>query len=345
MILILQLFLIFIDTFAAFTCQGSVSNCPDQGRMLHSSGGNVTITLQYATLIPPSDILLGTIDPYLRVNVNSAVFTSSVASNTRMPIWNEKISLGYLTSATTIIIELWYQQLGFKFLDVLMAQTSLNIPYCNSFIANQTVRTCSDAIYGCESAESLWRSPNELLCQESGSISLSTGAPCSAGDLSCLFLSFTMTPFAVEVVSGFGEISITPQVSAAANPLSSAPWTYSFGMPYIGSNTALDFHIPESSVLSGAVMLRLPDADKALGRVDSLKFYAAINFPAIVYVCRSSADNKQGIPPWIKEGFSAVNRSATRLLLQGGLDYYECFFRYSSGDSLQTRLTCPSRNY
>jgi hypothetical protein len=66
---------------AAFTCQGNtyagaLAACPDRGAQAHSSGGNVTILVSYATNMPNRDATgpaAGVSDPYVKFSVGTTI--------------------------------------------------------------------------------------------------------------------------------------------------------------------------------------------------------------------------------------------------------------------------------
>ena len=349
MMLTLVAFAIKAQVSSGLSCQGltyaeALQNCPDQGALFRSNGGskdpgysstqhyflgNVSLTVMNITNLPSSRVTLGSSNPYLRVLCNGNTFTSSVRVGNYLPSWeNEPISTGYVASASDLSIQVWYSQPGFDFLDRMVEEVHIRVPYCNSLSAYYHTETCPEPFYGCSSDSSSWSMPTEPLCVESSSISMTTGQPCTSTVDVCISLAISITPFAIRILES--HMNTTPTFTGVAYPVNALNFTQRFGYPYEDSNVALDLHITESSVLLGALMIQMPNAYRSYGTIDTVLFYAAINFPAILYICRDSADNQQGVPPWIANTFANQNQTATRLLLQDGITSYNCFYKYES---------------
>jgi soluble lytic murein transglycosylase-like protein len=49
-----------------------------------------------------------------------------------------------------------------------------------------------------------------------------------------------------------------------------------------------------SRVNAGGLMFVMSNTEKSLGAADSIKFYAGVNFPATLYICRYERDDDYG---------------------------------------------------
>ena len=289
----------------------------------------MTVTVLNITNLPPSRVVLGSSNPYLKLTHNGNTFKSSTRIGNHIPSWSEEpLSIGYASSASDLLIQVWYAQPGFDFVDELIQELHIRVPYCNTLTAKYVATPCPDPLVGCSTHQSSWAMPEEQLCLESDSLSMTTGQGCSSPRDVCISLSIALTPFSLKILKS--NMNSTPTITGVAYPVDGLNWTYHFGLPYLDSSSALDLHITESSVLLGALMVQMPDAYKNYGSTNSILFYAAFNFPAVLYVCRNTLDNQNGVPPWILSSFSAQNKTATSLLLQDGITSYNCFYKYEA---------------
>lgn len=203
--MILIVFLALICPFiAAFTCQGGIGNCPDRGNQAATIGGNVTITVLYATNLPNRDVsgpAAGVSDPYVKFKVGTEVtrVTDNVRNNLN-PVWNEKVNLGYLQSSTEIIVEIWDKDGGLEFADDRLTRGKVNVPFCSSFssYAHNVQETCGET-FGCSVDDSLWAMPQRKRCNETGSIMFSNSQSCDSPGAVCLFLEIIIVPFIMKV--------------------------------------------------------------------------------------------------------------------------------------------------
>eukprot|EP01041_Mallomonas_annulata_P001607 gene1607-3102_t len=334
----------FNHTFLLNCCQGTnydnaLNNCDDQGAQKLSSGGNVNVILKYATNLPNMDsfaLSSQVSDPYVEFIVGKNVrVKSSVVRDELNPNWHEEVvRLGLLGSATEIRVAIWDRDIGLEFSDDLLVQTKVRVPFCSTFNASISRIDCGEP-YGCSSDDSNWQMPDRQLCTEDGEINFNPSVPCSSPGSTCLYLEFQIVPFTMQVETASPRIySKTPLLSVASDSNSNAPWIQQklFGYPFISKSTRLDFKgATDSQFVKGALMFRLTPDDRNLGKENSPYFYASVNFPSYIYVCRWEADNLNGIPPWMHTSFSNANISATRIKLQSGDEYFGCFYLETEG--------------
>ena len=351
--MVLQLFLLLAITIhytAAFTCQGAntakaLAACPDGGAQKLSAGGNVTIYLYNATNVPVAKMATGTkSNPYIVLQTTNGAVTSSYLRGTSQPSWHgEVMSLGILTSATTITISLWDKE-GALIPDTLLASTTFQVPYCSMFFPNNTAKYydmdlhCQSDPYTCQSRDSLWAMPSRQLCMESGPIVFGGGNAnnCGAGGAICVYLEVKIVPFVVEVESFTQDrtvISYDPVVSVLGNPNTIASWTTYFGFPFSGDiSDSIDLSQFSARNVLGAVMITMATSDKGNGRHHQVAFHASTNMPAIIYVCRPNLDNNKGIPDWLATRYSAKNRSIIQLAIAGNTDVsFNCYYQRVPG--------------
>ena len=287
--------------------------------------------------LPSNSVFLGSTSPYVKLITPSTTRSTSITVNSRNPVWNESLSLGFMNSASEITVEVWYAQPSFRFVDELIKRITIRVPFCHTLNATYETLPCEAGgnLVNCRATDSLWGMPRQQMCRETGTISLNTGedncAP-ETGD-SCLTLSFAIVPYAAQTLQS--EMSMSPLVTAAAVPVDLEPWTLALDHPYIDlASQILDLNIHDSAHISGALMLQLSSLERSVGLANSLRASVGVNYPSIVYICRSETDNAKGVPPWISATFNSQNISTTRLLIEGGIDYYGCYFAYSEGTSL-----------
>eukprot|EP00597_Dinobryon_sp_UTEXLB2267_P013680 CAMPEP_0170107482 /NCGR_PEP_ID=MMETSP0020_2-20130122/5999_1 /TAXON_ID=98059 /ORGANISM="Dinobryon sp., Strain UTEXLB2267" /LENGTH=1426 /DNA_ID=CAMNT_0010332015 /DNA_START=627 /DNA_END=4904 /DNA_ORIENTATION=+ len=133
-------------------------------------------------------------------------------------------------------------------------------------------------------------------------------------------------------------IQKTPQLSVLGRPSASAPWTKNFGYPYLDlpgiSLNPSDF---DSSLLKGALMYQMNNAEKYYGPANTIKFYGSTNFPAYIYICRPEDDNSGppfgvGVPSWLTDSYNSRNVSVVRIsLATTTAPKYGCFYQYVDG--------------
>ena len=333
------------QSLTGFTCQGTnynqaLGNCPDKGAQKLSSGGNVTVFVKAAYNLPNMDFsgpaaLVS--DPYVKFSVGgSEVGRTRFIRNNLNPVWNEKVNLGVLASATEIQVEIWDYDIGVELDDDLLVRAPMRVPYCSMFHANLTSVDCGMP-FGCESKDSLWAAPTRLMCNESGIVSFVNGAKCFTDSGVCLLIDVIIVPFQMNVeLINPRFIQNTPVVSVFGKTAPvTAPWTVTnhYGYPAIGDvSTVFSTSNMEASKMVGALMLQFRASDKAKGLSNQINFYASVNFPATVYVCRAEADNSNGVPAWLfSDGWSAANVSVNKLLVAGTQTYYGCFFKNVDG--------------
>lgn len=333
---------LFLLTGKQFSCQGvsyapARSRCPDYGILQASAGGNVTIVLHSARNLPNADHTgpsAKVSDPYVKFTVGAShVVKSSVIKNSLFPKWNEeRVNLGILGSATNINIEIWDKDIGLEYTDDRLVSGSMRVPFCSHFNSNFSTVGCEQP-FGCRSEDSLWSMPTRKLCSESGYFNFNLNPHDCASKLGvCLYFTIEIVPFTMTVEPSPQYLSVPPKLTAAATFNANAEWTYQFtGSPFFGGQEIFDLKVPDSAYVKGALMLRTSMNDKSVGKANSIKFYASVNFPAFVYVCRDQRDNGRGIPSWIKNGYNAQNVSVTRFFIQSTQTYFGCFFYASTG--------------
>lgn len=346
---ILKYFLLLLQLLpsaasGAWTCQGAsyeaaLGSCPDGGSQKYSSGGNVTIYVKSARNLPNRDVFPMSSrlsDPYVQFVVGAGVERRSrTVRNSLDPVWDERVSLGLLGSATELLINVWDADSGVEYSDDLLHSHRMRVPFCSTFNASYVEIDCGEP-FGCESHDSMWKMPNRKLCVESGSIDLTTGGECTLSSSTCLDIDIEIAPFDF-TVEKFNEDAFTsmPTLSVFGDPTNDAPWsiTNSFGRPFLDKVLRLDVDFPFSRDVSGALMMRLHSDDRYIGAVDDLYFYGALNFPAYVYVCRYTEDDADGVPPWMLNDLNAENVSITQLATDITGDVFECYYMTSGGTS------------
>ena len=337
LLIILSLFIVTNGGTEGFTCQGNqineaLSACPDGGQSLRSSGGNVTAYLKFANNLPNRDFSgpsAGVSDPYVKFIIGDKMVQSSFVRNTLNPSWNyEPVNLGVLNSATYITVEIWDFDVGIEGADDILVRSFVRVPFCHSIDAPLNRVECPE-VFGCVAEDSAWKTPLRQMCNESGIIQFVKGKSCLDGGI-CLYLDFVIVPFqmTVEIVNE-KTTDIVPYIGVAGNPYGVGPY-FEYGKPFANdASTAIDVTaglVAEFRYMKGALIMRQAMLEKAVGYANEIKFWAATNFRSYIYICRDERDNEMGIPKWITEGYSSLNRTATRFKLKFLDGYFECFF-------------------
>ena len=326
-----------------FTCQGTsainaMNNCPDRGSQRGSAGGNVSIHMRWAYNLPNKDFsgpVAGVSDPYVKITAGDVVAKTGVIRNNLNPVWDQTINIGFMLSGALMTVEIFDYDIGVELDDDLLVSSTLRVPFCTTFHANKTSDQC-DQVFGCSADDSLWKVPERQMCNETGIVSFVNGRNCLSPQGICLFLDVLIVPFQFEVahMNIPENIKVEP-VLGVAGPPSVPIWTTvnNFGSPFAYDNGRfLDMNIQEASTIKGALIMRMFENEKGRGRANAVNFYAAINFPATIYVCRSETDNLKAIPSWLTSApWSGRNTSVVKLKLSTGTEYYGCFFRDSIG--------------
>lgn len=307
-----------------FTCQGStyavaLSNCPDKGAQRFSSGGNVTVLVRSANNLPDRDIFganSGVSDPFVKFTVGKNLhFNSKFIDNDLNPVWNEKVSLGVLGSATEIKVTIMDYDMGLEYTSDPLVSTTMRVPFCSTFSATYAEKLCSTP-FNCAADDSLWQMPVRQVCHEYGEISMNN-IPCDSPGAICLKLDFFIVPFTMEVeLEARNMTTRTPLLSAAGNFFNEVAWTVDnrFSFPYIGLTTdRFDFRTSQFDTLEGALMFRTDYNDRSLGYENQIRFYASANLPATLYVCRNVLDNEKGVPSWIDSEYNGRNQTVTQM--------------------------------
>eukprot|EP01039_Chlorochromonas_danica_P003213 gene3212-3519_t len=337
------IFLVFLTSCcheAAFTCQGTsysaaLSSCPDGGAQKVSSGGNVTIRVIRAVNLLNKDFsgpAAGVSDPYVRFSAGNVSVRTRTIRNTLNPHWHDEyVSLGFLGSATLITVEMWDADSGLEFNDDLIARTTFRVPFCSTFTANTSTVKCADP-FQCSSDDSMWHSPTRKHCNESGFVNFfPSKASCASGRGTCLYFEVNIVPFQISVDYTYPNALYKKPVVGALGTITSASWTSTFSLPFIDVTMYLDPSAAASANMKGALMLRSSNADKSYGAYNAIKYYASVNFPAKIYLCRFSADNSGGIPEWMSNDFSSRYLRIYRLLIRSTTKYFDCFVRDDPG--------------
>ena len=345
MIVVLSVLLIFISICTlcnggteGFTCQGNkineaLSKCPDGGQSLYSSGGNVTAYIKWANNLPNRDFSgpsAGVSDPYVKFIIGEKTVQSSVVRNTLNPSWGyEPVNLGVLNSATYIGIEIWDNDIGVEGADDILVSTFARVPFCSTINATTSRIECPE-VFGCAADDSAWKTPVRQLCNESGLITFVKGKQCIDGGI-CLALDFVIVPFqmSLEIINP-RTTEVIPYVGIAGRAYGTGSFA-EYGLPFANDfSTAIDINaglVSEFRYMKGALMMRQALEEKAVGFANNIRFWAATNLKSTVYVCRDERDNKLGIPQWILENYSSLNRTATRFKLKFTDAYFECFYQ------------------
>ena len=343
------LFCIYASTlWAEFTCQGdsyinSLNNCPDKGAQKYSSGGNVTVLVKRVKNLPDRDIFgenSAVSDPYVQFIVGDAIRKqTSPVRDDLSPVWNEYVSLGLLGSATEIRVKIWDYDIGLEGFDDLLISSRMRVPFCSTFHANTSEVLCGKP-FGCKSDDSSWKMPVRQVCHETGSLNMKTGqidVGCNAGGSICLELEFFIVPYTMGIERLNEDIvDNTPQLGCAGALQASVPWTIDnrFSFPYLSDiTTRFRFTTDQYKHLEGALMIRTSDADRYKGQEDEVYFYASVNFPTYLYICRMTADNQNGMPKWMRKEYNFRNLSTTQFILADEDETYDCIFQQIEGTS------------
>ena len=331
-----------------FTCQIGPKNCPDKGSQLMSNGGNVTIKVIRAKNLKNSNPGMGGVgvaNPFVSFIINDKKSNSRVATNNNInPVWNDHVNIGLLASGTEVKVKVYEHNSGAGFLNVPVASGIFKVPFCTTFNSTEQDVDCGKP-FGCEAKDSKWGMPSRKMCTEIGSIPIGKHQRCdhpaTANVAACLYVEINIVPAQVEVpVVNEDIMTGAPLLSAvgntASNPEGQHTHTYEFGKPFVDSATKLLLRNEKAGQfppwLYGSLMLRTRDSDKYRGEPGEVAFYAVVNFPAYVYVCRPMVDNEIGIPKWLTNRWRADNIT-TKFSLDpedfGG--DFGCFFIEHSG--------------
>eukprot|EP01038_Epipyxis_sp_PR26KG_P011932 gene11932-15972_t len=356
--MLMILFFSLLPSFVlSFTCQGNsysaaLSACPDQGEQQLSIGGNVTFFVRSIRNLP-NKAMYGLNDPYVKFSVGDVTASTTVKKNTLNPVWNEAVNIGFLGSATLIKIEIWNSQSGIEFSDKRLLSSSIRVPYCSTFHANESAVNCGKP-FGCSSDDSLWNMPSRQMCNETGTIKFSSDL-CSSRKSLCLSVDVILIPFTMGVELQYKNYLLsTPTLTAAGSSSKAAiPWASNFGYPFLNDksnriDTSDQFYTLKGRsfvLIKGALMFRMSNSDRSYGAAETIKFYAGINFPAYIYVCRSDLDNgvtsdssnddTSLMPKWLVNGYNDRNSSIVKINLETGgsssKNYFKCYYKYNSG--------------
>lgn len=321
---------------AGTTYQAALAACPDKGRQRMTSGGNVTVLVQRANNLPNADFSsaasAGVSDPYVRFTVGNVVVESKPIRDSLNPKWNEYVNIGILGAATEVKVEIWDSDTGIEFSDDLLVKSSFRVPFCSTFSADEYEVDCGKP-FGCESDDSAWHMPKRKMCVEGGFVAFKGGAKCHTNGI-CLNMTIFIVPVQVEVELEYSVGPTTPKLISGplANQdtsIDTAPWVAQW-QPYSDlPNTLFDPSYTQSNSLMGALMMQTKTTDSYLGPAETIHYYAGMNFPSWVYVCRPQEDNEKAIPKWIQDNYSDQNKSITQLRLGSvNAKVYQCFYRY-----------------
>jgi hypothetical protein len=343
-----------------FSCQGKsyddgLNNCKDNGNQKLSAGGNVTVFLRKANHLPNRDFTGASAkvsDPYVKFIIDGREYKSEAVRDNLDPTFNQYVNLGLQRAATQIRVEIWDEDIGMEFGDDLMVWTTMRVPFCSMFMANGSrLHNHGNCLPGdlkgtgnpdgCYTDDSSWAMPYRKMCNETGVISFVQNKRCSAPDGICLWLDFLIVPyeFSIDLVNRDAIIpQKDPQLTAFGETRTRfyAPWTDSFGQPYLNDdNNILDFRWEGSFPMNGAIMVQMDNDEKVMGRSGEVKFYASVNFPSRVYVCREQWDNEQGIPEWLEdpaEGWNSDFLGVYSLKMQGQSNLlWQCWYKDVAG--------------
>lgn len=210
LVLLLAIALNCWQTVYSFSCNvgnsydAALTSCTDGGAQRLTSGGNVSILVHYATNLPNRDAsgpAAGVSDPYVKFTVGDISVQTSDRRNTLNPVWNERVSIGYLNSATAITVEIWDKDSGLEFSDDILVRSQLRVPFCSTFMAPYDEVRCGTP-FGCEADDSLWHMPRRQQCNESGAINFGRRGV-------DLYITVYLVPFQMEVSSP----CLFPQIS------------------------------------------------------------------------------------------------------------------------------------
>jgi hypothetical protein len=229
-------------TLDAFSCnvgntyEAALQSCTDGGAQALTSGGNVSVLVHYATNLPNRDAsgpAAGVSDPYVKFTVGGISAQTSNIRNNLNPVWEEYVSIGYLSSATEILVEIWDKDTGLEFSDDLLLHKKVRVPFCSTFMAPYAEVDCGKP-FGCEAQDSLWRMPRRQQCNETGLINFGR----KGLDLS---VTFYLVPFTMEVRVGGFYLTVSSCFSSLINDL----------VQHLGSNSPRHtFLIPSLPTLS-----------------------------------------------------------------------------------------------
>lgn len=79
-------------------------------------------------------------------------------------------------------------------------------------------------------------------------------------------------------------------------------------------------------------MIQMDNTEKSLGPANAVKFYAGINFPATMYVCRFTEDNDitaggLGVPEWILHEFEDNLVDIRTLQIADSDESFGCYYK------------------
>lgn len=318
-------------------CQGvtyanALINCPDRGSQQVSSGGNVTIKILYATNMPNKDNTgpsAAVSDPYVKLRAGSVTLQTRAIRNNLNPIWNEEVNLGVLGSATLISVEIWDKDSGLEFSDDLLLTGNFRVPFCSYFQSNYTTETCGDP-FNCLAEDSLWQMPTRQVCSYTGLVNFGSTA-CTSRFGVCLYFEVQIVPFIMNVELTYSSANlVSPQLSVAGTPMGRT-FTSTYGFPFIGTSAVSIDSTSSATNTKGALMLRSSPSDKSYGAAGAIKYYASVNFPATIYICRYSADNTRGVPSWITDEYSADYLFSRQLVMSVSGLKFPCYVKAVDG--------------
>lgn len=311
---ILIIYVVFIITCVngTFTCQGgsytgAMNSCPDKGAQLMSSGGNVTIRVLRATNLPKPNAIGLTMQvsrPFVRFSIGDISASTGIAANDNVnPKWdNAVVNLGFLGSASLITVEILDTNTGLTFANQKIVMSSFRVPFCSQFYGNTSTVDCGEP-FNCAAEDSYWEMPTRVMCRESGFINFNPTYPCSNPKSTCLYLQTYIVPFNMMVEKTYPKALLKTPVLTVAGPPSSAKFTSNYGKPFLSSTLVIDSSAQGFQQLKGALMFQTSIADKSYGAADAVKFYAGVNFPSNIFVCRSELDNAVGVPNWLQKEY------------------------------------------
>ena len=325
-----------------FTCQGGAykqasETCPDFAAQRLTTGGNVNVLVKSIKNLPDRDVMgaSSVSDPYVEFTVGANVKhrTKSVKDDLS-PRWNEMVTLGVLGSATEILIKIWDHDVGLEGGDDLLVAASMRVPFCSTFNSTVVEATCKKP-FNCRSTDSMWTMPRRQVCHESGELNMKPSIPCTDKGSMCLQLEFFIVPFQINLdVAKAGMLQAPPFVSSIGALVARAPWTraYRFGAIYQDTIDVFETRaINEFDRLKGALYFQLSEIDRVAGRHNEVLFYASVNFPAYLYICRDVRDNARGVPRWLNQDFSAKNLTTSKLKIRDVDVIFECFMKAVPG--------------
>ena len=205
------------------------------------------------------------------------------------------------------------------------------MPFCSALadcFAHETTHDCGKT-FGCEVDDSSWHMPKRQVCHEEGNIVIGNNHNCSAPGAVCIAVDIDIVPAVFEIPYINTDVVLRdPIFTVAGNARHQANWSteLEFGNPFHDSAFPLMLTGVGrfATYLLGSMMIRTSISDRGLGDPDTIAFYAVINFPATVYVCRHITDNENGIPLWL-------HLTSTTLGFQGDDLKYQCFYQSHPG--------------